>query len=169
MVHWARRSLFTRFEPAISERLASQRLWGPQAMCAGGGCGCGQRPTVRSALRRAFRPIRRRPGIGPHSIGTFDRPNRLEAAEASRPCVKLECASAKQPLLILPGLQARALLRAPRVTRRGEGSSSRQAMRLPSTRFSGTGTSPGRFKICLSIGCPAIAIHRPRGRLSTSD
>ena len=46
----------------------------------------------------------------PHSIGTFDRPNRLEVAEASRLMrMKLEHApKQRQPLLILPGEAAPA-------------------------------------------------------------
>ena len=108
MIHWRddpySRDLSRRFLEALHEP-AAVGATGDWARAASIAAGTGPPLDLAHWLHGPFRLDTPASWGLPHSIGTFDRPNRLEVAEASRLMrMKLEHAhEQRQPLLILPG------------------------------------------------------------------
>ncbi|HEV8059498.1 MAG TPA: hypothetical protein VGP68_06480, partial [Gemmataceae bacterium] len=108
MIHWRddpySRDLSRRFLESLRQP-ASIGATGDWARAAAIAAGSGPPFDMAHWLQGPFRLDTPASWGLPHSIGTFDRPNRLEVAEASRLMrMKLEHAPLqRQPLLILPG------------------------------------------------------------------
>jgi hypothetical protein len=108
MVHWHddpySRDLSRRFLEALRKPAAIGAA-GDWARAASAAAGSGPFLDLAHWARGSFRLDTPASWGLPHSIGTFDRPNRLEVAEASRLMrMKLEhFPEQKQPLLIVPG------------------------------------------------------------------
>ncbi|CAN5145183.1 hypothetical protein BH10PLA2_BH10PLA2_02740 [soil metagenome] len=108
MVHWRddpySRDLSRRFLEALRQPAAIGAA-GDWMRAASVAAGSGPPLDLAHWARGSFRLDTPASWALPHSIGTFDRPNRLEVAEASRLMrMKLEqFPQQKQPLLIVPG------------------------------------------------------------------